>query len=78
MSALTDTLNEMVYRRRVQRLWRLGPRAIAELLAEIGAERSIRTTIDEKLERYTGFEPAVLRAVRADQLPATPLHVVRR
>ena len=31
------------FRRQVERLHRLGPRAIAELLAELGAERSIQT-----------------------------------
>jgi len=46
--------------RQVERLHRLGPRAVGSLLAEIGAERSITTIIERKLETYVELDPAAL------------------
>jgi hypothetical protein len=78
MSIETSTLNEFAYRRRVLHLWNCGPRAIAELLAEIAVERNICTIIDEKLERYAALDPARLRALGADRLPRPILHLAAR
>ena len=44
----TDAVADLKFRRQVERLHRLGPCVTAELLAEIGAERSIQTVIARK------------------------------
>ena len=68
----------MRFRRQVQRLHALGPRVTAELLAEIGAERSIQTVIDKKLDTYTDLDPEALEATGGDDFWPLPLRVVRR
>ena len=65
------------FRRQVERLHRLGPRATAELLAEIGAERGITTVIDRKLDTYLDIDPEALEAAGGDQFPPVPIHAVR-
>jgi hypothetical protein len=74
----TSAINELNFRRRTQHLWRCGPRAVAELLAEIGAERNIGTIIDEKLARYSMLDPSTVKALGADRLPRPVLHLVDR
>ena len=82
MSAVTktmvaaDAVADLRFRRQVEHLHRLGPRATAELLAEIGAERSITTIIDSKLAAYTGIEPEALEAAGGDKFWLVPIHVV--
>jgi hypothetical protein len=63
----------------VTQVHRLGPRVIAELLAEIGAEFLIRVSIERKLERYAALDPQIQRAVGADRFPPwPPLRLVSR
>ncbi len=57
---------------------RLGPRAVGELLAEIGAERSVMTVIDQKLDTYGGLDAAAIEAAGGDGFWPAPLHEVRR
>jgi hypothetical protein len=52
-----DAIADMRRRRHVRQLYRLGPRAVDELLVEIGAERGITTIIERKIERYAGIDP---------------------
>ena len=47
----SDVLLDLRFQRHVEYLHRLGPRAVGELLAEIGATRSCRTEIDRRLAR---------------------------
>ncbi len=61
------------FRRQVEHL---GPRAIAELLAEIGAERGIRTVIDRKLDKYSQLESDSINAAGGDRFPAVPVHLI--
>ena len=72
-----DVVADLRFRRQVERLHRLGPRAVAELLAEIGAERSITTIVDRKLDRYTDLDPAALEATGGDKFWPTPVREVR-
>ena len=65
------------FRRQVERLHRLGPRATAELLAELGAERGIQTVIDRKVDTYVELDPEALEAAGGDEFPVVPLHGVR-
>jgi hypothetical protein len=55
----------------------LGPRVVAELLAELGARYLIRTPIEALLERYAALDPAALAAVGGDRMPPPPIHLVR-
>ncbi len=66
------------FRRQVERLHALGPRVTAELLAELGAERSIMTLIDQKLDTYAELEPETLEVTGGDGFWPSPLHGVRR
>ena len=73
-----EVVADLKFRRQVLRLHRRGPRVIAELLAELGAERSIMTLIDGKLERYAALNPEALGATGGDQFWPAPLHKVPR
>jgi hypothetical protein len=56
-------------RRDVERLHRLGPRAVAELLLEIGRESLLRVDIERRLARYVQLDPATVRALGAGEFP---------
>jgi hypothetical protein len=64
--------SEMRFRRNVEWLHALGPRALAEMLEELGRVTLHMTTIERALERFAGIHPAVLRAMRADIWPPKP------
>ena len=72
------TVADMKFRRRVERLHKLGPRAVGELLAELGAERSIVTIIDRKIDTYLELDPEVLEAAGGDDFPPVPIHEVQQ
>ncbi len=67
----------MRFRHRVQHLHHLEPRAVGELLAELGVERSIMTLIDQKLDTYAEIEPEALAATGAGDFWPLPLHEVK-
>ena len=64
--------------RKIERLHARGPRAVAEVFAEVGAERSIMSIIDQTLDRHLAVPDQTLEAVGGDRLPPTPLHEVRQ
>ena len=69
---------DLQFRRDVVRLYELGPRAVYELLAEVGARRLCRTEIEGLAAYYAQLDPETARAVGADQLPPRPtLRLVR-
>ena len=68
---------DLRFRRQVERLHRLGPRVVAELLAEIGAERSITTIIDRKLDTYAGLDAEAIEAAAGDGFWPAPLSEVK-
>ncbi len=70
--------DDLRFRRQVEHLHRLGPRATAELLTEIGVERSIMTIIDRKLDRYVDLDPAAVEAVGGGDFWPAPLREVPR
>jgi hypothetical protein len=76
-TSVTEAVADLRFERQVRLLHRLGPRPVAELLAELGAERNIQTIIDRKLARYTKLTPEQLRATGGDRFPPTPIHRVR-
>ena len=71
-----DVVADLRFRRRVERLHRLGPRAVGELLAEIAAERGIATVIDKKLETYVDLDSVALEAAGGDTFWPVPLREV--
>lgn len=73
-----ETVADLRFRRQVERIHALGPRVIAELLAELGAERSIMTLIDQKVSTYTELDPKVLTAASGDRFPPAPIYEVQR
>ena len=70
----TEIIADMKFRRAVERLHRLGARALGEFLAELGAERSIMTAIDQKLDTYAEIEPEALEATGGGSFWPSPLH----
>ncbi len=71
-----EVVADLAFRRKVERLHRLGRRATAELLAEITAERGIRTVVDQKLSRYAKLDPKALEVTGAKGFLPVPLHEV--
>ena len=61
----------------VEHLHRLGPRAVAELLAEIAIATGEPGLIADRVEAYAALDPAVLRAVGGDSFPPMPLELIR-
>ena len=71
---VADIVADIAFRRKVERLHARGPRAVAEVFAELGARHSIQTTIDQTLDRHLAVPEEALEATGGDQLPPTPLH----
>ena len=69
-----DLVGELRFHRQVKRLHSLGPRAVGELLAEIGEQRQCRTFIDQRLKAYAALDPEILRELGGDQFPRPRLH----
>ena len=72
-----EIVADLKFSRQVIRLHRLGPRVVGELLAEIGAERSIMTLIDGKLETYAELDPGALEVAGGDRFWPLPLREVK-
>ncbi len=77
-SVAAEIVADLKFRCQVLHLHRLGPRAVGELLAELGAERSIQTVIDQKLDTYAGLDPEAIEATGGDDFWPPPLHEVPR
>ena len=70
---------DLRFRHGVARLHALGPRAVYELLAELGAKRLLRTEIEALVGYYADLDPERVRAFGAGQLPPLPpLRLVER
>ena len=65
-SRVVDLGDERFRRDLVQLHW-LGPRAYYQMLAELGAQRLIRTEIEALVRRYSRINPAQLAAAGGDQ-----------
>ena len=55
-----EAVADLIFQRHVEQLYAKGPRVVAELLAEIGARRSIQFIIDEMVERYAEIDDTAL------------------
>ncbi len=65
------------WERQIERVHSLGPRAVAELLAEIAAATGQHVRVVDLVEEYARLDPELIRAVGADNFPPMPLGVVR-
>ncbi len=72
-----EIVGRLPFQRKIERVHRLGPRVLGEMLAELGAERGIQTIIDEKLERYIELNPEALKAADGDEFWFAPVREVR-
>ncbi len=73
-----DVVADLRRQRQVQKLHRLGPRALDALLIEIGAERGITTIIERRVERYAALDPKALKTLGGDCFPPLPIHEVQQ
>ncbi len=64
------------FQRKVERIHRLGPRVLGEMLAELGAERSIMTIIDQKLDTYAQLDSKTLEVTGGDGFWPVPVRRV--
>lgn len=58
-----------VFQRHVAHLATLGPRAVAEFLAELAREHDIEADIRRRLSDYRRADPELLAALGADRFP---------
>ena len=71
-----EIVADIAFRRKVERIHARGPRAVLEVFAEISAERSIGTVVDQTLDRHLALSDQAIEAVGGDRLPPVPLHAV--
>ena len=71
-----DSISRIRLQRGVERLHALGPRATAELLAEVGLRIGGMPAIFTVLTEYERLTPQALRAAGGDRFPRQPLRVV--
>ena len=70
------TVSDLRFQRQVARLYELGPRAVGEFLAELGAERLLTTLIEERLSKYTAVPKPALTITSGHHFPPVPLHLI--
>ena len=63
--------------RLIERVHLLGPRALAELLAEIATATGEPGLIADRVEAYAGLDPEIVRFVGGDRFPPMPLELVK-
>ncbi len=71
------SLADYQFARNVERVLVLGPRPITELLLETGEQRSCRTYLEQRLQRYAEIDPEHLTALRGNTFPRPPLYEVQ-
>ncbi len=70
-------IRDLRRRHNIDRLCREWPRAMVELIDDIGAKSGRMTAIEQRLEHCVQLlDAGVVAAVGADQLPPIPLHAV--
>jgi hypothetical protein len=69
---------DAAFRAKVAALYRRGPRLVAEMLAEIAAERALASYIDEKFNLFLALDDAALDVLSARDMPPAPLHKVEK
>ena len=70
---IAPVVADLRFRRDVERVHCLGPRALYEMLTEIGEQRLCRTFIEQRVQRYSEIDPDHLAALDGDTFPRPPL-----
>jgi len=70
------TLDFLTHDRVIERVHALGPRPLAEMLAEIATATGKPDLIADRVEAYAALDPEIVRAVGANSFPVMPLQVV--
>ena len=70
---ITLVVADLEFYRDVVRLHGLGPRALYEMLTEIGEQRLCRTFIEQRVRQYAEIDPDHLAALEDDTFPRPPL-----
>ena len=73
-----DLVADLRFERQAEQLHALGPRAIGELLMEIGEQRHCGTFIEQRLRAYAALDPETVQALDGDEFPRPPLYEVQR
>ncbi len=68
-----DVVADLQFRHQIERLHRLGPRVIGEILAHLGAKHTIRTSIEQTIEHFTELDSEVLEAAGGDEFWPAPI-----
>ena len=63
------SVRDLRFQRNVEQLHCRGPRALHELLSEIGATRQIQTHIEARTAAFASIKPNALKAVGGDRFP---------
>ena len=69
-------LRDFAFERNVVKLHHLGPRAIAELLRDVGAQTMRMTSIEARVADFADLDSGVVRALGGDRFARPPLTVV--
>src|SRR5437762_1548793 len=77
LAALRAQASQRLHRPRlVERVHRLGARALFEFVNELDQSHGLGSDLDQRLERYARLDPAVLPALGGDRLPVSPVRIV--
>ena len=63
--------------RLIERVHRLGPRPLAEMLAEIAIATGQPAVVSDRVKAYAELDPEIVRAVDADHFPPPPMVLIR-
>jgi len=74
---MSAAIADLRLRRGAEHLCRLGPRATAELLAELGASYGMHEEIVQRLEAYQCLSPEMIGLAGADRFPPHLVEVPR-
>lgn len=69
-----EVVASLRFRQQVEHLYRLGPRAIGELLREVADDENLGNA----LAAYQRLTPDVIKALGGDRGPPRPIHEVRK
>ena len=72
-----DLVADLRFERQVETVRGLGPRAVGELLMEIGEQRACGSLIEMRLREYAAIPPETLRELDGDEFPRPPLYPVK-
>ena len=69
-----EIVADIAFRRKLDQIHQRGPRAVGEVFAELGAERSIMSIIDQILDRHLAVSDQALEIVGGNRLTPIPIH----